>query len=178
MRTMIQRVSIRVAKSLVVLFIVLGLLSAASALWAFSKLPRTFGVPYSFVIIETYGPQDLNVPMAKIYLEPPSSEQDLGFEGASLKHTSKAVPHFQAAIPLPGVVVTGSGTIHFGRNRIDVSDGKIAINGRSIENHDSERILLGTSEFEVRDDFRKTGPLEIVLGRNGWYLESRVRIAR
>ena len=129
------------------------------------------------MIIEIYSSSQPQGPTVKIYLEAPSSASDLRFEGPSLAHEFRGVPHQQLILPLNGVVVSGSGTISFGNSRIKVENGSIAINERSVGTCGSGTVLLGSPWFEVRhDNIRTAGPLEIILGRNGWYFEGYIHL--
>ena len=168
--------------SLIVLRVLLGLAAAAGVVllvmcvWAFSQIPRASANPYTFIIVEIHSSSGTPTTLAKIYLEAPSAASDLKFEGDSLIHQFKGVSHIQAAVPLNGVVVSGSGSIVFGRTRIKIDNGAITVDDRLLSVCGSGSILLGTPSFEVRGDYKSPGPLEIVLGRNGWYFEGFIHL--
>jgi hypothetical protein len=168
--------------SLIVLRVLLGLTAAAGVVflvmcvWAFLQIPRASGNPYAFIIVEIHSSSGTPTTLAKIYLEAPSAASDLKFEGDSLIHQFKGVSHIQAAVPLNGVVVSGSGSIVFGRTRIKIDNGAITVDDRLLSVCGSGSILLGTPSFEVRGDYKSPGPLEIVLGRNGWYFEGFIHL--
>jgi hypothetical protein len=88
----------------------------------------------------------------------------------------REVSHQQAAVPLNGVVVTGSGAILFGATQIKVDDGRVTINGRPLSACQSGSVLLGTPSFEIRGTYNRPGPLEITLGKNGWYFEGYIHL--
>jgi hypothetical protein len=166
-----------------VLKVMLGLSAAAGAFllvlcaWVFVQMPGATARPNTFMIVEIYSSSQPQAPTVKIYLEAPSSASDLKFEGDSLLHEFRGVPHQQLIVPVTGVVVSGSGTISFGNSRIKVENGSIAIDQRSVSTCGSGTVLLGTPSFELRDNsVRPAGPLEIILGRNGWYFEGYIHL--
>lgn len=171
-----KRASLIAFRALLGLTAAVGVSVFALCLWAFSQVPSASAKPNSFTIVEVYASSDAQVPLAKIYLEAPSVASDLKFEGNSLVHQFKGVPHVQAAVPLSGVIVSGSGSIVFGHARIKVDSGAIAIDDRSLSTSGPGSVLLGTPSFEFRGNYRNPGPLEIVLGRNGWYFEGYIHL--
>jgi hypothetical protein len=103
-----------------VLKVMLGLTAAAGAFllvlcaWVFVQMPGATARPNTFMIVEIYSSSQPQAPTVKIYLEAPSSASDLKFQGDSLAHQFRGVPHQQFIRPLTGVVISGSGTISFG----------------------------------------------------------------
>lgn len=171
-----RRVSLIVGRILLGLAAAIGVLFLVMCLWTFSQIPKASANPNTFTIVEIHGPSDTPTALAKIYLEAPSAASDLKFEGDSLVHQFKGVSHIQAAIPLNGVVVSGSGSIVFGHARIKIDNGTITVDGRPLSTCGPGDVLLGTPSFEVRGSYRSPGPLEIVLGRNGWYFEGFIHL--
>jgi hypothetical protein len=163
-------------KALFILAATGGILVGVFCIWILSRMPRASAMPNSFIIVETYGQSNSTTPVDRVYLESPSSAANLRFEGASLKYQFRGVPHPQAAVPLNGVVVTGSGNIIFGATQIRVEDGRVWIDGRRLDDCQTGNILLGTPTIEIRGTYKRPGPLEITLGRNGWYFEGFIHL--
>jgi hypothetical protein len=161
---------------LVVLSSAVGALFVVGCAWVFWHMPRASAEPNSFIIVDAYGSSSPETPLSRIYLEAPSSVTDLKFEGASLKHQFRGVPHEQATVLLNGVAVNGSGTIAFGATRIKIDDGRIVIHDRLLNTLQTGIILLGTPSIEIRGDHKEPGPLQIILGRNGWYFEGYIHL--
>jgi len=172
-----KRLGTAAIKVALVVFLAIGIAVFAACTWAGFQRPSAFAKPNTFMIIETYSSSNMKRPIAKIYLEAPSSPADLRFEGTSLRYQFTGVSHEQASLPLKGVVVSGSGTIVFGTAKITVNEGTVAINGRQLSCCSSGYVLLGTPSYEIRGD--QTAPdslLEVVLGRNGWYYQGYIRL--
>src|SRR5215469_10583622 len=102
-RQAMKRFSIIVLRALLLFTAATGIVLLVLCVWVASQMPKASAMPNTFVIVETYGAPNAEVPLAKIYLESPSSPADLTFEGASLKYQFRGVPHQQAAVPLNGV---------------------------------------------------------------------------
>jgi hypothetical protein len=169
-----KRLSTMALRVLLGLAAVAGITAFATCVWFFLHMPRASANPDSFIIIETFASSNQATPLAKIYLEAPSSASDLRFEGASLKFQFTGVPHEQVSVPLKGVIVSGSGLIVFGTTKIIVDDGVVALNGRRLCG--SGNVLLGTPSFEVRGNYKRPGPVEVVLSRDGWYFEGYIHL--
>jgi hypothetical protein len=110
-------------------------------------MPRASAKPNTFTIVEIYAASNTQSPLAKIYLEAPSAASDLKFEGTSLTHELGRVPHLQAAEPLSGVVVSGSGAIVFRATRIELENGAISIDHRLLSAGEPGSVLLCLSAW-------------------------------
>ncbi len=173
-------------RGLVLLLAAAGLCAFVVCAWTLFQRPRIYARGDGFITMEVYKPADSTVPAARIYFEAPSSADDLRFEGRSLAHQFRELPHPEVSTLRPGVVVSGSGKAIFHSAVIDVADGEIMINGRLIRSSATSNIWLGTPGYEIRDDsrpratdtFNQPRPLEVIVGRNGWYYEGYIRIVR
>ncbi len=173
-------------RALVLLLAAGGSCAFVVCAWTLFQRPRIYARGDSFITMEVHKSADSTVPAARIYFEAPSSADDLRFEGRSLAHEFRGLPHPEVSTLRPGVVVSGSGKAIFHSAVIDIADGEISINGRPIRSLATSNIWLGTPDYEIRDDSKPRArdtlnqprPLEVILGGNGWYCEGYIRIVR
>jgi hypothetical protein len=111
---------------------VIGALSAGYWVRCRIERPQHSATPNSFLIVAVYKASSDAVPTTRIYLNAPSSSQDLKFDGVGLTHRFQEVSHWQSAVPLSGVIVVGKGTILFGSAELSVDNGNVKINGLSV----------------------------------------------
>jgi len=118
----------RVPFAITVFFALVGVY--ASYTWArdYVARPHHFAKPYSFLILDIENPRDPQAP-TRIYLDSTSSSKDVQFEGTNLKYRFVERPHPQAAVPLPGFVLSGEGRVVFGSAILDIRNGEVQLNG-------------------------------------------------
>lgn len=173
-------------RGLVLLLAAGGLCALVVCSLTLFQRPGVYARGDGFITMEVYKSSDSTVPAARIYFEAPSSANDLRFEGRSLAHQFRELPHPEVSTLRAGVVVSGSGKAIFHSAVIDVADGEISINGRPIYSSATSNIWLGTPDYEIRDESKPRArdnvnlprPLEVIVGRNGWYCEGYIRIVR
>ncbi|HEY6388299.1 MAG TPA: hypothetical protein VIX91_21670, partial [Candidatus Acidoferrum sp.] len=102
----------------------------ATYVWTrdYATRPRHFAKPFSFLILEIENPRDPNAP-TRIYFDSPSSSKDIRFEGSKLTYRSVGLSHPQAAVLLPGYILSGEGRVVFGKAILDIKDGEVQLNG-------------------------------------------------
>jgi hypothetical protein len=144
----------RCVKGALLLFAVVGAYYTADRAYWVYRLPHVVAPPFSFTIVEIRAAAESARPRARIYLDGLADPAELRFEGSSLKWQRAQVAYPRATIPFNGVVVTGTGSILFGRSRIDVAENKIVINGNDVQ------------------------PLDFTVARSGAFRSGDIRIAR
>jgi len=118
----------RVVSVITVLLALVGVY--ASYRWGreYAARPHHFAKPYSFLILDIENPKDPQA-TTRIYLDSPSSPNDVRFEGERLLYHAVGRPHPQAGVPLPGYIISGEGRVIFGSAVLDLKDGEVQLNG-------------------------------------------------
>jgi hypothetical protein len=118
----------RAVKVVTVLFALVGIYATYKWGRDYSARPHHFAEPYSFLILDIENPKDPHA-TTRIYLDSPSSPKDVRFEGEKLTYRAVGLAHPQAAVPLPGYIVSGEGRIVFGSALLELKDGAVQLNG-------------------------------------------------
>lgn len=145
-----QSIAKGIGRGAIILLAAIGAWSAGSALLDFHKRPSAFSTPSRFLIVEVQTQHDRTV---RLFLEGATHLEDVRFEGSRLVYSVSPMQHPQAAVPLKGFKVSGTGRILFGKAFIELSEAGVSINGVPL------------------------CPIEFTVGENGSFREGDVRIA-
>ena len=118
----------RIGFAITMFFAVVGVVATYNWAREYRARPHHFAKPYSFLILDIENPNDPHA-STRIYLDSPSSSNDVRFEGSKLNHLYSGRPHAQAQVPLPGYVLSGEGRVIFGSAVLDIKDGEVQLNG-------------------------------------------------